>query len=253
MDNRAIRAARLTEAIATAGGVAALAARADVSEKYLRQILAGYQSAKDRHPRQLGDAAARKIETGLGKPHGWMDSPSAAMLASFSEPAPAPAGPSPATLAAGRVIPWSEPADLTDEWVIVERRSIKLAAGNGTVVIEHEKLPPLAFRDDYLRSKRVRNRSNLVICYAEGTSMEPALMDGDVLLCDIGQTEIIDGEIYAMDYGGELRVKRVRKRFDGGLLVQSDNVARFPPETLDAAQALHIKILGRILWRGGSV
>ena len=78
-------------------------------------------------------------------------------------------------------------------------------------------------------------------------------MDGDVLLCDIGQTEIIDGEIYALDYGGELRVKRLRKRLGGGLLVQSDNAARFPPESLDAAQALQIKILGRVLWRGGSV
>lgn len=83
--------------------------------------------------------------------------------------------------------------------------------------------------------------------------MEPSFRDRDVLLCDTGQTEIIDGEVYALDYGGELRVKRLRKRFDGGLIILSDNTAKHPPESLSAIDATHIKILGRVLWRGGSV
>lgn len=248
MDNKSIRAFRLEEAISSAGGIPQLASLCDLSEKYIRQIKSGYQGEKDRNPRKVGEEAARKIDLGLKKPLGWMDTPSAAMLAAES-------GANPAPMPRGKVIPWSKPSDLSDEWVIVERRSIKLSAGNGTIVIEHEheQLPPLAFREEYLRSRRVRNRANLVVCYAEGTSMEPAFTDGDVLLCDIGQTEVVDGEVYALDYGGELRVKRLRKRFDGGLLIQSDNAVKFPPEALDAALALHIKILGRVLWRGGSV
>lgn len=247
------------------------------SPVYLSQIRAASLDHRGT-VRAMGTLVARKLEEGCSKEVGWMDTPSPAMLAAAGPPYGQPADPytalTPAQIAAGmnvvskavaappvpsppmphgKVVAWSEPSDLSDEWVIVERRSIKLSAGNGTIVIEHEQLPPLAFREEYLRSKRVRNRSNLVVCYAEGTSMEPAFTDGDVLLCDIGQTEVVDGEVYALDYGGELRVKRLRKRFDGGLLIQSDNAVKFPPEALDAAQALHIKILGRVLWRGGSV
>lgn len=245
MDNKSTRRRRLDDAIRVAGGIPALARLADLSEKYLRQITTGYQGAKDRAPRQVGDAAARKIEAGLKKPRGWMDTPTPAEIAADYVPQnPVPTA---------QVVPWATPADLSDDWVLVERRSIKLAAGNGTVVFEHEKLPPLAFRGEYLREKRVRSHNNLVICYAEGDSMEPSFRDRDVLLCDTGQTEIIDGEVYALDYGGELRVKRLRKRFDGGLLILSDNAAKFPPEVLTAMDSVHIKILGRVLWRGGSV
>lgn len=152
------------------------------------------------------------------------------------------------------VLSWSEPSDLPDnEFAIVERRAVKLAAGDGHLVFEDEALPPLAFRAEFLRSRRVTKRTNLVIVYADGDSMMPSIMDGDSLLCDRGQTEVIDGEIYAIDYNGNLRVKRIQKRFDGGLLVISDNSAKYPPEVVSADQAQWIKILGRILWRGGSV
>jgi len=130
---------------------------------------------------------------------------------------------------------------------------VKLSAGTGQLVFDEEPLPPLAFRAEFLRSKRVSRRENLVIVYAEGDSMEPAIMDGDAVLCDRGQTEVIDGEVYAIDYGGALKVKRLKKRFDGGLVIMSDNVAKHPAEALTSEQATHIQVLGRVLWRGGSL
>lgn len=248
---RVVRRERLRVLVKEFKTVAEVARRSGVSEKYLSQVINEVVQQRGKSARSLGDTSAAKLEAGCGKPTGWMDIPTDALFAAGFVPDDGPAHSPPAPH--GKVVPWVVPSDLSDDWVLVERRSIKLAAGNGTVVFEHEKLPPLAFRSEYLREKRVRSNNNLVICYAEGDSMEPSFRDRDVLLCDTGQTEIIDGEVYALDYGGELRVKRLRKRFDGGLLIQSDNAARFPPEVLTATDSVHIKILGRVLWRGGSV
>ena len=73
MQNKEIRRINLRALIEEAGGVPQLAAKACVSDKYLRQILTGFMGPKDRNPRQVGDALARKIERGCGKPLGWMD------------------------------------------------------------------------------------------------------------------------------------------------------------------------------------
>lgn len=152
------------------------------------------------------------------------------------------------------VIAWETPDDLPDnEFALVSRMAVKLSAGNGRMVFEEEELPPLSFRADFLRSRNVTKRTNLVIVYAAGDSMIPTIADGDSVLCDRGQTTIIDGEIYAIDYAGDLRVKRLRKRIDGGVVIISDNSAKHPAETLSANEARNITILGRVLWRGGSV
>lgn len=153
----------------------------------LNQIANRSRDSKTGRIRELGSKQAREIEKALGKRSGWLDRPTDAMMAAglvgeddkLVRPLPAggvhptaarndeDAGPKHTPPAPhGKVVPWSVPTDLSADWVLVERRSIKLAAGNGTVIFEHEQLPPLAFRDEYLREKRVRNRNNLVICYA---------------------------------------------------------------------------------------
>lgn len=152
------------------------------------------------------------------------------------------------------IIAWEHPDDLpADQYALVARRQVKLAAGSGTIVFEDEPLPPLAFRASFLREKHVTSRDNLVTLYADGFSMAPYINDGDAILIDRGQTQVIDNEIYAIDYGGELRLKRLQKRYDGGVLIKSDSPdqARYPIESLSGDEANHIKILGRFIWRGG--
>lgn len=174
-----------------------------------------------------------------------------------STPAPAETDGRTSTSVSGpthAVLAWSEPSDLPDnEFALVERRTVKLAAGNGHFIFEDEPLPPLAFRAEFLRARRVTRRDNLVIVYAEGDSMEPSILDGDSLLCDRGQVDVIDGEVYAIDYGGHLRVKRLHKRFDGALIIRSDNAAKYPVEIVTTDDLVRITILGRVLWRGGSI
>lgn len=152
------------------------------------------------------------------------------------------------------VIAWETPDDLPDnQFALVERRAVKLSAGSGKMVFEEEVLPPLPFRADWLRARRVTRHSNLVIVYAEGDSMEPDIKDGDAVLLDMGQTEIVDGLVYAIDYGGHLRIKRLQKRFDSGLIIISDNSSKHPAQSLSPDEARHITVLGRAIWRGGAM
>ena len=180
--------------------------------------------------RFFGEKAARSMELKLNMPTGYLDSDQSKPLA---------------------VEEWSTPADLpADVFALVPRVAVALAAGNGTLVDIEQDLPPLAFRRDWLQRQLVTARSNLRTMEVRGDSMEPYLRDGDTVLLDMGQHEIKDSEVYAIAYGSDLRVKRLSHRFDGGLVIRSDN-SKYADEVLTASEAEHVRMLGRVLWRGG--
>jgi phage repressor protein C with HTH and peptisase S24 domain len=135
-------------------------------------------------------------------------------------------------------------------FAMIPRVAIELSAGNGSIANRENDLPPLAFREDWIRRKNVTSRSNLRVCDVRGDSMEPYLEDGDTVLIDTGQQDIVDNEVYAIAYGNDLRIKRIAKRFDGGLFVRSDN-PKYPEEIISPTDMEHVRVLGRKLWRGG--
>ncbi len=67
MDAKAIRLHNLRRLIGESGTQRKLAAQTGVNPAYLSQILSR------RTQRQMGDDVARRLERGMGKPHGWMD------------------------------------------------------------------------------------------------------------------------------------------------------------------------------------
>lgn len=75
MNLRAVRLANLRVAISRAGGIEVLADAAQVSKKYLEQILTGFQGKKDKNPRSVGNTLAEKLSEAIGEPAGWMDQP----------------------------------------------------------------------------------------------------------------------------------------------------------------------------------
>jgi len=150
-----------------------------------------------------------------------------------------------------QIVEWSGLEDLPpDQYVRVPRVRVELAAGNGHLVEREDDGPPLAFRADWLR-KRNLVRTNVRVVYVSGHSMEPYLQDGDTVLIDLGSRSVRDGEVYALRYGDEVRVKRLFKRVDGGLIVRSDNSAQYPDEQVSGAQLEHVEIIGKVVWRGG--
>lgn len=83
--------------------------------------------------------------------------------------------------------------------------------------------------------------------------MEPTIVDGDVIMMDAGSTRVIDGSIYVLRYADELKVKRLYQRYDGSLIIRSDNAHKYPEETVPPSTGNQVDVLGRVVWRAGGI
>ena len=64
--------------------------------------------------------------------------------------------------------------------------------------------------------------SDLLAIVVKGESMEPSLFDGDIIVVNTGDKVIVDGAVYAVNYEGEVVVKRMAR--DAGMWwLTSDN------------------------------
>lgn len=187
-----------------------------------------YVSNLFREDRYFGEKAARRIEHMLRMPNGYLDS----------------TGPVPMAVA-----DWSQPEELDPETLaLVPRVRVEILGGADVVDAVEEQMPPLAFRRDWLQRKLVTSKRNLKICSVIGQSMHPHLDDGDIVMIDTGQKDVRDGEIYAIRYGHEIRIKRLFKTLDG-IRIHSDNPV-FPDEVVGPSTQ-GFEIIGRKIWRGG--
>ncbi len=147
---------------------------------------------------------------------------------------------------------WESESDLEPGFVFVPRMTIRLAAGDGCEVIEEsEKDKRQAFRAEWIRTLGL-DAKKLVCMNAQGDSMIPEINDGDSLLVDRSQTQIIDGKIYAIRFGNSLKVKRLYKTLSG-VLIQSANADKnkYRDEEITGSNLEHIEVLGRVVWKGG--
>lgn len=129
---------------------------------------------------------------------------------------------------------------------------IKVAAGDGVIsfVGDEAATKPLAFRADFFKSRNIDRRKARCLRVG-GDSMSPYLMDGDVVLIEHDdQIRVKDGHCYALRYGTELRIKRLKVRLDGGLDLISDN-DRYPTESVKQEEMQFVTVLGEVKWRAG--
>jgi len=139
--------------------------------------------------------------------------------------------------------------DLTNhpDLVAVPRVKFKLSAGVSGFAIEAENGngKPVFFRQDWFKSKRYKPAKlfSVRVC---GASMEPALWDGDLVVINTDDTTPKDGEAFAMNYEGELVIKRLR-RDAGEWWAASDNAdqRRFAPKRCTA----DVKVIGRVVYK----
>lgn len=154
---------------------------------------------------------------------------------------------------ATEILVWEHEGELPPgDYVLVPQLSLHLSAGNGRAAVEIDRELPQAFRADWIRAKRLKAKY-LTCMTAAGDSMAPWITDGDSLVIDTGDTDVRDGEPYALRYGNELRVKRLYRRFDGVLVLRSDNLdkTKYPDEIVTATDLEHVEVIGRVVWRGG--
>jgi phage repressor protein C with HTH and peptisase S24 domain len=151
------------------------------------------------------------------------------------------------------ILAWEHQDDLpAGEFVMIPRLNVHLSAGGGReqVEIEFVEKQPQAFRADWVRKKRLRP-SKLASMVAVGDSMEDRIHDGDAVVVDTSQTEVLDGKVYALWYEGGERIKRLYRLPGGGLRIHSDNVARHPEIVLASADVEHVRIIGRVVHVAG--
>jgi phage repressor protein C with HTH and peptisase S24 domain len=92
--------------------------------------------------------------------------------------------------------------------------------------------------------------SNAICVAMFGNSMADKIQDGSLIGVDKGRTHVIDGEIYALEHDGMLRVKYLYRLPGGGLRLRSHNAAEYPDEIFSAEQIQeqNIHVLGWIFW-----
>jgi len=143
---------------------------------------------------------------------------------------------------------WDSKTPLSpDEVEIPFYKEVELSAGNGSIVQRETKGFKLRFAKSTLR--RYSIQPEMAACVVvSGNSMEPVLPDQATVGIDTANTKIKDGDMYAVDHGGLLRVKVLFRLPNGGIRLRSFNRDDYPDEDLTADDANHVRVLGRVFW-----
>jgi phage repressor protein C with HTH and peptisase S24 domain len=152
----------------------------------------------------------------------------------------------------GNIETWDDETPLEDDEVYVPfLHEVELAAGSGRFAIEESANSRLRFNKKDLRHNGVQF-SNAKCVKVGGNSMVPVLRDGATVGVNVGKnslSDIVDGEMYAINHNGQLRVKQVY-RIPIGIRLRSFNRDEHPDEdyTFQQIQDQHISILGHVFW-----
>ena len=140
---------------------------------------------------------------------------------------------------------YSDQAD--SEFVGVPRYAVRLSAGAGAVEGRIRVIDHIPFTERFLRRKLGRsNADGLAIVEVAGDSMEPTIGNGDLVMIDMNDCDVVDG-LFALVIEDTLVVKRVR-RLAEGLEIYSDNHALYPPLRFGRADLEHLHVIGRVRW-----
>ncbi|PTT31052.1 helix-turn-helix transcriptional regulator [Pseudomonas sp. HMWF021] len=92
--------------------------------------------------------------------------------------------------------------------------------------------------------------ADAICAHMIGNSMAERIEDGSIIAIDRGLTQVVDGEIYAIEHDGMLRIKYLHRMPGNALRLRSHNSAEYPDEIFRAAQIdeQRIHILGWVFW-----
>ena len=107
----------------------------------------------------------------------------------------------------------------------------------------------IPFPPSFLKAKNVTENSMKII-KAKGDSMADFIKDGDLVGINLAQTDIIDGEIYAVYLAGEGMIKQIFKEADGSLILHSLN-EKYRDKLVTEENGKNFKVIGRQIWRAG--
>jgi len=135
-------------------------------------------------------------------------------------------------------------ASIDSEFMIIPKVKARLSAGGGSFEVGSEIEDYYAFRKDWLSIKGTINKMVLMDIF--GNSMEPEMKDGDTILIDESQKDILAGAIYAVGIDDTIMVKRLEKH-PNKLVLLSDN-KDYSPIYLQASEIDSVRIIGKVIW-----
>jgi len=134
-----------------------------------------------------------------------------------------------------------------DEVALPFFREVELAAGNGSSFVQENGGYKLRFAKSTLKKSNVEPE-NAACVTVSGNSMLPVLRPGTTVGIDTSKKMIMDGEMYAIDHDGMLRVKMLYRVPGGGIRIKSYNNDEFPDEFVSLDEMKHIKVIGWVFW-----
>ncbi len=211
------------------------------SAAYLSQIIS------DHNKRNMGDVLARNIETNFNLYKGWMD-----IIHEHTAEIPkteirAKTQPEDAEIL-GQLRTWDDNAPLRlDEIVLPWLPKFNPFDGQDFTNMHYYPLHRFRFSKTTLKKLGIQEKAAYCIIML-GNSMDPVLPDGAMLGIDTDNTKIADGDIYAIDHQGSLRVKLIYRQPGGGLRLRSYNQHEWPDEYLTKDETHMVRIIGRLFW-----
>ncbi|MBU9823153.1 helix-turn-helix transcriptional regulator [Rahnella sp. BCC 1045] len=148
---------------------------------------------------------------------------------------------------------WDEESIEEDDDVFLPFfKEAQLAAGDGRVVELDCDGKKLKFSLRSLKNLGVKPEE--AACMSVwGNSMDPVLPDGATVAINMGNTEIKDGKIYALDHEGMARVKIMYRLPGGGIRLRSFNTEEYPDEIYLGEETNKIKVVGAVFWYGVTI
>jgi phage repressor protein C with HTH and peptisase S24 domain len=158
-----------------------------------------------------------------------------------------------------RVIPKSNitalhPDDMQPEGTVsIKQSRVFISAGAGREITYEiiEDSEPATYQLSWFQKNGI-NPDNARRFKVVGDSQAPFLHDGDTVLVNLAETSIIDGKLYAIRYGSDLRLKFLTRRLDGTLILRSRNPEYKDEEVPPALAHEQVAIIGRVRDKSGS-
>jgi phage repressor protein C with HTH and peptisase S24 domain len=130
------------------------------------------------------------------------------------------------------------------EFKYIPKVAARLSAGTGSFESQENITDYLSFQTKWLAKKGAAN--HMVAMEVFGQSMEPVIKEGDTVLIDQSQKNILAGAIYAVGVEDTILIKRLEKHPDK-LVLSSDN-KEYEPIYLPKEETDKVRILGKIIW-----
>ncbi|MCU0072097.1 helix-turn-helix transcriptional regulator [Pseudomonas koreensis] len=123
------------------------------------------------------------------------------------------------------------------------------ATGSGKTHVIKDPDQTIRLPRSHLEALEIRH-TDAICTHMIGNSMAEKIEDGSTLAIDRGLTQVVDGEIYAIEHDGMLRIKYLHRMPGNALRLRSHNSAEYPDEIFRAAQIeeQRIHVLGWVFW-----